>query len=329
MRESRLILYLPDLAVAIRTAGGRRFPVMEKFLARAERRPLADGTAVLAECFGLPAQDFPVAALEWLGITGAPGAGYFWRADPVHLLVDRDQVAMLPRSSLGVTPEEARALAASINACYADDHIAVETPRKDAWYLRTPRAWHCRTWDPARVEGRAITEFMPSGADAAQLRKLMTEIQMLLHAHPMNQAREATGLPTINSLWIWGGDSLPDKGSRAPVRIISSLPLAQGLAKLAGQTSEAWPVDPDNHSTAGDCLVGLSVHDFGADLRRLDRELMAPLWRALLRGRVPAIQFYPGSSCVYELQPLNARRFWRRSRPVAEYLSEDDDQPAH
>lgn len=329
MRESRLILYLPDLAVAVRAAGGRRFPVMEKFLARAARRPVADGSAVLAECFGLPPQDFPVAALEWLGIVGARSSSHCWRADPVHLLVDRDQVALLPRNTLGVTPEEARALAVSINECFADEHLEVETPRPDTWYLRAPLAWQCRTWDPARVEGWAITEFMPSGADADQLRKLMTEIQMLLHTHPVNQVREAAGLPTINSLWIWGGGPLPDRAARAPARIIASLPLAQGLAKLAGQTSEAWPADLDTQSTTGDWLVGLSVHDFSADRSRLDRELMAPLWRALLRGRVNEIRFYPGGRSVYELKPLAARRFWRRSRLVAEYLRAADDSPAH
>ena len=329
MRESRLLLYLPDLAGAIRAAGKRRFPVMEKFLARASRHPVADGPALLAECFGMPPDDFPVAALERLALDGAHRGGHWWRADPVHLLVDRDQVAMLPRNALGVTPEEARALAASINACYADDHMALETPRPDAWYLCVPQAWRCRTWDPARVEGRAITEFMPSGAEADPLRKLMTEIQMLLHTHPVNQAREAMGQPTINSVWLWGGGPLPDRTAHAPARIIASLPLVQGLVQLAGQTSEPWSANFDAQAVNGEWLVALSVNDFGADLARLERELMAPLWRVLRRGRVREIRFYPGGSSVYELTPMPARHFWRRARPLVEQLCGLDDSPAH
>ena len=329
MRESRLLLYLPDLAGAMRAAGKRRFPVMEKFLARAARRPVTGGSALLAECFGMPSEDLPVAALEWLGLAGVCNQGHWWRADPVHLLVDRDQVAMLPRHTLGVTPEEARALATSINACYADDHMVVETPRPDAWYLRVPQDWHCRTWDPARVEDWAITEFMPSGAEAEPVRKLMTEIQMLLHTHPVNQAREAMGQPAINSVWIWGGGPLPDRAARAPARIVASLPLARGLAQLAGQTSEPWPADFDAPAVKGEWLVALSVHDFDADLARLERELMAPLWRALLRGRVREIRFYPGGNTAYDLKPLAARRFWRRARPLAEQLGGPDDSPAH
>ncbi|MDE2069650.1 MAG: hypothetical protein KGJ04_00080 [Gammaproteobacteria bacterium] len=329
MRDSRLILYLPDLVAAVRVAGDGRFPVMEKFLARATRRPVADGSVVLAECFGMPPQEFPVAALEWLGLAGARNPGHWWRADPVHLLVDRDQVVMLPHHTLGVTPEEARALAASINACYADDHMALETPRPDAWHLRTPQAWHCRTWDPARVEDWAITEFMPSGAAAEPVRKLMTEIQMLLHTHPVNQAREAAGQPTINSVWIWGGGPLPDRAARAPARIIASLPLVRGLAQLAGQTSEPWPADLDAQAVKGEWLVALSAYDFGADLTRLERELMVPLWRTLLRGRVREIRFYPGGNSVYELTPLPARHFWRRARALVEQLRGADDSPAH
>lgn len=329
MRESRLLLYLPDLAGAIRAAGKRRFPVMEKFLARASRHPVADGPALLAECFGMPPDDFPVAALERLALDGAHRGGHWWRADPVHLLVDRDQVAMLPRNALGVTPEEARALAVSINACYADDHMALETPRPDAWYLRVPQAWRCRTWDPARVESRAITEFMPSGADADPLRKLMTEIQMLLHTHPVNQAREAMGQPAVNSVWLWGGGPLPDRTAHASARIVASLPLVQGLAQLAGQTSEPWPADLYTQALKDEWLLALSVQDFGADPARLERELMAPLWRALLRGRVREIRFYPGGNSVYELASLHARHFWRRTWPLAEQLRGPDDSPAH
>lgn len=328
MRDSRLILYLPDLAAAVRAAGNRRFPVMEKFLARATRRPAADGSALLAECFGLPPQEFPVAALEQLGLDAARHPDYWWRADPVHLLVDRDQVAMLPRNTLGVTQEEARALAAGINECFADAHLTIETPRPDAWYLRTPLAWHCRSFDPVRVEGRAITEFMPAGEDADGVRRLMTEIQMLLHMHPVNQAREAAGRLTINSVWIWGGGPLPEKVLRAPTQIVTSLPLVRGLAKLAGQTCEAWPADLKAGAPAGDRLVALSVNDFGADPRRLDRELMAALWHALRHGRVNEIRFYPGGNCMYELKPLAAHRFWRRPRPLVEHLREPDDPPA-
>jgi hypothetical protein len=51
-----------------------------------------------------------------------------------------------------------------------------------------------------------ITPF--SCADPQQerwLKRLLTEVQMLLHHHPVNLARQEQGLPVINSLWCWAG----------------------------------------------------------------------------------------------------------------------------
>jgi hypothetical protein len=36
-------------------------------------------------------------------------------------------------------------------------------------------------------------------------QRILTEIQMALYAHPLNQAREARGELLVSSLWLWGG----------------------------------------------------------------------------------------------------------------------------
>jgi hypothetical protein len=43
----------------------------------------------------------------------------------------------------------------------------------------------------------------------APWRHAINEAQMVLHAHPVNQARQAAGQPVVNSLWPWGGGRLP------------------------------------------------------------------------------------------------------------------------
>ena len=37
----------------------------------------------------------------------------------------------------------------------------------------------------------------------------MNEAQMILHTHPVNAEREARGMPAVNSVWLWGGGTLP------------------------------------------------------------------------------------------------------------------------
>lgn len=329
MPHSRILIYVPDL-ISARFPGDKGRPrLLEKFLSRARAVPVKREFDVLEECFQLPPEEFPVAALERLGETDTRDQACWWRADPVHLMADRDQLVMLPQAMLAATFEEMRQIAETFNKDYAAEGCKLEFPEPERGYLQVPADWRCHGCNPASVAGKAVTEFMPSGTDADRVRKLMTEIQMLLHTHPVNQAREAAGQPTINSVWLWGGGPLPDRAARAPARIVSSLPLVRGLAKLAGQACEAWSAEPGAQTVKGEWLVALSVNDFGADLLRLDQELMAPMWRALLRGRVREIRFYPGGNSVYELTPLPARHFWRRARPLVEQLRGPDDLPAH
>lgn len=324
MRVSRLILYLPDFAAAIRTAQLARVAGLEKVLTRARSQPLNDGSAQLAEHFGLPAQEFPVAALERLGVTGMQDRDYWWRADPVHLLVDRDQVAMLPRGTLRVSRDEAQALATIFNETYADDGLYLETLQPDVWYLRVPVAWHCRTWDPARVAGWPIAEFMPAGADENPLKKLMNEIQMLFYEQPVNQARERSGQLAINSLWLWGGGTLPEKVGRIPARVISDLPVVRGLTQMAGRECESWPGKLGPLSGGGEVFIAYSVSDFGGDALRMDRELVRPCWNSLLRGGVKSLECFPGGSHVYALTRWQALHFWRRVPAPLAMLEEAD-----
>ena len=325
MPNSRVTLYIPGLAAVLLRAGADHRPLLEKFFSRAESRQVSNEVAILAECFGLNAESLAIAPLERFADVGRRDEGCWWRADPVHLTADRDQLVMLPQAALAVTGDEARKLAETFNQSYGAEGFVLETPQPDRWYLRVPVDWHCRSWNPMLVKGQAVAEFMPSGADENPVRKLMTEIQMLLHEHPVNQAREAAGQPTINSLWLWGGGRLSAQVEHALVRITTSLPLVRGLARLAGQIGESWPADFSAPSVAGDWLIALSIQDFDGDASRLESGLLAPLWRALLRGRIQQIRFYPGGDHLYELTRRSARRFWRRARPMSERLREPNE----
>ncbi|MFY1004846.1 hypothetical protein ACNF5F_25790, partial [Escherichia coli] len=39
---------------------------------------------------------------------------------------------------------------------------------------------------------------------ARSVRRLQSEVQMLLHTHPVNGTREAEGAPPVNSFWLSG-----------------------------------------------------------------------------------------------------------------------------
>jgi hypothetical protein len=68
------------------------------------------------------------------------------------------------------------------------------------------------------------------------LRRLQSEMQMLLYNHPVNDAREGRRQPTVNSFWLHGAGVLPAQTpANAPAL------LADGLRAAALQGhAQAW-----------------------------------------------------------------------------------------
>jgi hypothetical protein len=58
-----------------------------------------------------------------------------------------------------------------------------------------------KTFSLKNIINQELSGYMPSGKDSASWRLWMTEIQMVLHEHPINLARQTAGKKTIN--WIW------------------------------------------------------------------------------------------------------------------------------
>ncbi len=296
----------------------QRSPALETLFARSQLQPAADGNAVLAKLFGLPA-GFGVAPFMRLADTGERDAGFYFRADPVHLAPDRDQVVMLPLSVLHVQADETRALKAIFNRIYEAEGYRLETPQPERWYLRVPAPLNCVTHEPVVVAGGSVFEFMPQGEDGQGLRQLMNEVQMLLYEHPVNLAREAAGRPAINSLWLWGGGSLPETSVTGPVRVLTDISLIMGLARFAGSEFSAWtgkldiPLESEKQLIAIDCTTD-------AALTQLEDQLAAPLLRALRQGRIGELMIYPGNQRCYRITRKSLRQFWRRRRPLPNLL---------
>lgn len=310
-----LTLFIPDLARLAATAP--RLAALETLLTRADVRPApATGEyGVLAEIFGLPSLT-AVAAFTRLADTGQRDEGFWFRADPVHLAADRDQLIMLPLATLEAQAEEAQALAGAFNQLYAADGYRLEAAQPSRWYLRVPKDLHCVTHDPERIAGGPVFDFMPAGADAARLKRLMNEIQMLFHEHPVNQVREASDRPLINTAWLWGGGRLPASNARVLQQVVTDMPLVRGLALFSGSDSDGWPVSADMLMRMQDGLLALRSDDVDS-LATVEAKAAEPLLNALRRGSVRQLDIYPGGDRVYRVTRSMLYRFWRRRQPLS------------
>lgn len=241
------------------------------------------------------------------------------RLDPVNLLPAGDGLLLRPAGP--IEPAAAAALAAAIGEALEDDpRPVVAAPGR--WYGVCGALGAADWTEPEAAYGRSAWDSLPRGPAAGPLRRLMNEIQMVLHDHPVNRARAAAGLPEINSVWAWGW------GAEAPVPVptwpgvcFADHPYALGLAGLAGgrriagsapAPADGWPDRglkvcdaPWRALQAGDEALARR------ELERFDRAWGRPLLAALRRRRLRHLRLIVGG-IAFDLRPADAWAFWRR-----------------
>lgn len=296
------------------------------------KTPGIDAADWLCAAFGVaPQQDLPVAPCALLGEGGTPGDSYWLRADPVTIRLMRNQLVLIAGSASAPSEEEAAELVAALNRHFAPDGLQFSAPHPRRWYLRLPAAPRLRTHSLAEANGRNIQPFLPAGEDGAAWRKLLNEAQILLHQHPLNQARENAGRLPLNSIWLWGGGTLPAHLSAPCARLYADDPLARGLASAAGiPAAPLPPVLPENEGKIGASFLFVAEHlrdtmwqetDWLNGLERLDREWLVPATSALRQGRLERLTLIaPGESAGIELTLTrsNLWKAWRRGKSLAD-----------
>ena len=110
----------------------------------------------------------------------------------------------------------------------------------------------------------SMQPFLPHGVNGKTWRRWLSEMQMLLHGHAVNAAREARGRMPVTGIWIAGGGTL----ARDPVAALPRVhatpraegDVARGAARLAGVPAADLP---DGFANLGgpDALVVLPPVD--------------------------------------------------------------------
>jgi len=163
------------------------------------------------------------------------------RADPVCLKADRDNATLLPAQQLAVSDDEADTLLDSLNDFFNADGLTFHRRSAQQWYLSGEFLSILCAYPPSFLAHRNAAAFLPAGEEHAHWRRLLTEIQMILHTHPVNQQRERKGLPAINSLWFWGGGDMSNLQRPTQAKKISVYcdhdAYVDGLLAHAGMTA--------------------------------------------------------------------------------------------
>ncbi|MDY0055246.1 MAG: hypothetical protein RBS46_03020 [Methyloversatilis sp.] len=305
-----------------------RTPALSLLLGRGtcSRRTARSPEQVLAALFELGG-DAPLGALRRAGF-GEPADTRCWMAaDATHLRFARDALMLTAPPDAAPDAHEAAALAASWNAHFAGVGW-LHLPAGGHGHLALLEAIEVDTLPPGAALGRKLDASMPTGRDAGKLRQWMNETQMLLHAHPVNAAREEAGRPAINSLWFWGAGALPVSAAIPCLQLWADDPLAHGLAQAAAIRAAPLPERPEVAMQEGnlvllqDALPAALYLDGAAwtqAVEAIDAQWITPALRALKRGDVQSVTVtLTGDDGVLACttERLDLWKLWRRPRAL-------------
>lgn len=153
---------------------------------------------------------------------------------PAHCRVGTSEISLVDPAALALDEAQSRALFASMHALFAGAGFALAYGAPLAWYAahESLAKLPCASLD--RVIGRRIDPWIAPLEGARAVRRLQNEAQMLLHAHPVNAARESRGLLPVNSFWLSGcGAHQPAREPAGGLRIEAGL--------RAAALAEDWP----------------------------------------------------------------------------------------
>lgn len=265
------------------------------------------------------ALDYPIAAMCAAADDLAVGDAYWLRADPVHLVLQRDCFSLDESMPLLVDSEHAKSMVASLNQHFNQDGLMFLIGKSGAWYLRTEQMPDIKTSLPSVAAGKNIHQFLPQGLESSKWLAVLNEVQMLLFEHPANETRESVGALAVNSIWLSGGGFMPQsKPLLSNVdSIISDSIFYHGLATLAGETYQVVPSSLNGVLNTSAENVRLQLPNINA-LAWFD-SLLAALKAKKIKQLTLNLGFYEKSLMV-EIKPIDTYKFWRTNKPMMDYL---------
>lgn len=282
-------------------------------------RPWQRGLLAALELKSKHLASAPVSALGGkLARTGE----YWMHLDPVHFAAGLDRLAYLPLEG------EARILATERTSLAAvlDEHLRtlgmeLHTLPDDSWCVRCAQVFAVETSNPEAAAANELQLALPRGPDAGALRRLMTELQMLLHDHPVNESRARRGLPAINAVWIWGQGVVAEPAATKTLPpVFADAPYARGICALHSHSANPAPATSDaliSAITGSSRALAVIALD---DLDSLDTHWIAPLTAALSARKLARLDFILDSWHL-QLDRAALRRFWRKALPPSEWLN--------
>lgn len=285
-----ITLVLPELATALaRGDAPPRAPSLARLLARAALHVEPAGwAAALAPLYGVARQqDWPLAPLRAQRRGVAAHGAYWLHATPVTMVPGRDDVRIANAAPLA--GDDANAILAVLNAHFAGDAVEFVALAADEWVVRVGRSLSLVTRALDTVIGEPLRPLLPTGDDADEWRRWEQEMQMLLHTHPVNAAREAAGDAPVNGLWFDEGGTTANAPARGGVATFGTDARLAALAHFSGADALPVPASLDAVLASASNQADVIVLPTTTDIAATDDAFGAPAEAALRSGTVERV----------------------------------------
>lgn len=180
------------------------------------------------------------AAMGASGETPPGGELRPWLATALHFVPGLDTVHLPRHGILSLDPADQEQLAAGFDVEWGRDGLALRPAGPESFLLSGLDCGEPQTSDPLDCLGGDLAALQPAGDGARELRRLMSEIEMWLHAHPVNVRRAMRGQPAVSTLWLWGGATPERPATIVGTDDASDGPQPDGSARWRVQADDAW-----------------------------------------------------------------------------------------
>jgi hypothetical protein len=178
---------------------------------------------------------------------------------PAHWRLGTEQVSLTDPAGLNLDEAQSRAFFEVVRDLFESEGFGLHWVEPTTWLCSHEQLVDLPTASLDRVIGRNVDHWLGADARARLVRRLQNEVQMLLHEHPLNQAREARGEWPVNSVWLSGCGRLPD----TPEALAADVHIHTGLRSAAlADDAAAW-------ARAFEAFDAGALADWDTQVRRL------------------------------------------------------------
>ena len=248
------------------------------------------------------------------------------RVEPIHLRADPSRVTLIEGARLDIQQEEAEAIVRTLNEFFSDENITFyRGADSHRWYVEGAPQASVGERSPSELHGSRLEPSLAEIQKSGVLKRIATEIQMILHDHETNSLRAAKGMAEINSLWFFGageplGECLPEVE-----KILTNSSIALNSAKFANIKS-AYVSDGSDidrvllDEDAEDCAIicdSPKVKNLQVSFDSVAIEALIRLIELLHRGDISCFEVWSASG-RWSIGQWDRWCFWRNSFSLKE-----------